>query len=147
MLEITNDNCNIAFCPVMNSFMAFMASMALTAFIICMPLRLLAFWVGRSYKSETKVNIEIIVTLLPAAKPSGLRTVRVVVVGGGMGHIAKNVPLSHRQKDISPKKLEDVTTPKIFSPCTSHMAKKPGVVTLPKKIETIFNFVQVNMKD
>ncbi len=46
MLEITNDNWNIAFCPVMNSFMAFMASMASTAFIICMPLRLLAFWVG-----------------------------------------------------------------------------------------------------
>ncbi len=67
MLEITNDNWNIAFCPVMNSFMAFMASMASTAFIICMPLQLLAFWVGQEkvlkyYKSETKVNIEIIVT-------------------------------------------------------------------------------------
>ncbi len=47
--------------------MAFMASMASTAFIICMPLQLLAFWVGQEkvlkyYKSETKVNIEIIVT-------------------------------------------------------------------------------------
>ncbi len=67
MLEITNDNWNIAFCPVMNSFMAFMASMASTAFILCMPLQLLAFWVGQEkvlkyYKSETKVNIEIIVT-------------------------------------------------------------------------------------
>ncbi len=31
------------FCPVMSFFMA---CMALTAFIICMPLRLLAFWVG-----------------------------------------------------------------------------------------------------
>ncbi len=46
MLELTNGNWNIVFCPVMNSFMAFMAFMALTAFIICMPLRLLAFWVG-----------------------------------------------------------------------------------------------------
>ncbi len=32
------------FCPVMSFFMASMASMA--AFIICMPLRLLAFWVS-----------------------------------------------------------------------------------------------------
>ncbi len=46
MLEITNGNWNMVFCPVINSFMAFMAFMALTAFIICMPLRLLAFWVS-----------------------------------------------------------------------------------------------------
>ncbi len=46
MLEITNVNWNMVFCPVMSFFMACMAFMALTAFIICMPLRLLAFWVG-----------------------------------------------------------------------------------------------------
>ncbi len=46
MLEITNGNLNMVFCPVMSFFMASMAFMALAAFIICMPLRLLAFWVG-----------------------------------------------------------------------------------------------------
>ncbi len=46
MLEITNGNWNMVFCPVMSFFMASMASMALTAFIICMPLRLLVFWVS-----------------------------------------------------------------------------------------------------
>ncbi len=46
MLKITNGNWNMVFCPVMSFFMASMASMALIAFIICMPLRLLAFWVG-----------------------------------------------------------------------------------------------------
>ncbi len=46
MLEITNGDWNIVFCPVMNSFMASMAFMASTAFIIWMPLRLLAFWAG-----------------------------------------------------------------------------------------------------
>ncbi len=63
MLEITNDNWNIAFCPVMNSFMAFMASMALTAFIICMPLRLSAFWVGHEkVNQKPKLILKIIVT-------------------------------------------------------------------------------------
>ena len=46
MLEITNGNWNMVFCPVMSFFMASMAFMALTAFIICMPLRLVAFWVS-----------------------------------------------------------------------------------------------------
>ncbi len=46
MLEITNGNWNMVFCPVKSFFIASMAFMALTAFIICMPLRLLAFWVG-----------------------------------------------------------------------------------------------------
>ncbi len=46
MLEITNGNWNMVFCPVMSFFMASMASKALTAFIIGMPLRLLAFWVS-----------------------------------------------------------------------------------------------------
>ncbi len=43
MIEITNGIWNMVFCPVMNFFMASTAS---AAFIICMPLRLLAFWVG-----------------------------------------------------------------------------------------------------
>ncbi len=46
MLEITKGNWNMVFCPAMSFFMASMAFMALTAFIICMPLRLLAFWVS-----------------------------------------------------------------------------------------------------
>ncbi len=46
MLQITNGNWNMVFCPVMSFFMASMASMALAAFILCMPLWLLAFWVG-----------------------------------------------------------------------------------------------------
>ncbi len=46
MLEITKGNWNMVFCPEMSFFMASMASMALSAFTICMPLRLLAFWVS-----------------------------------------------------------------------------------------------------
>ncbi len=51
----------------------------------------------------------------------------------GMGHIAKNVTLSHHQIDTSPKKLGVVTSPKIilFIPVTS--PKKLGLVTLPKR--------------
>ncbi len=40
-----NGNWNMVFCPVINSFMASMAFMASTAFIIPY-MRLLAFWVG-----------------------------------------------------------------------------------------------------
>ncbi len=46
MLEITNGNWNMVFCPVVSFFMASMAFMALTAFNTYMPLRLLAFWVS-----------------------------------------------------------------------------------------------------
>ncbi len=60
MLDITNDNWNIVFCPVISFFMASMASMALTAFIICMPLRLLAFWVSHE---ESLINQEPILIL------------------------------------------------------------------------------------
>ncbi len=62
MLEITDGNLNMVFCPVMNSFMAFIAFMASTAFIICMPLRLLAFWVGHE-KSLINQEPMLILTL------------------------------------------------------------------------------------
>ncbi len=52
-----------------------------------------------------------------------------------MGHIAKNVPLSHRQKDTSPKKIWVVTSPKNNFPHTStcHIAKKVGLSHCQKK--------------
>ncbi len=46
MLEITKGNWNMVFCPAMSFFMASMAFKASSAFIICMPLQVLAFWVS-----------------------------------------------------------------------------------------------------